>query len=160
MEEINIFIDNFDDIFNQFDKSDISDELALFIENRCSRIKKNELVIYIHTKCELNSTEKELIVDAIRKHFGLETKYNLIESNRRKIANMLLIIAGVLIILLKNLTTLFDTVLDILDIIGCFIIWESAYNLIFTDNEEDIKRDRSKKISNSLIKFKVEVENE
>ena len=73
---------------------------------------------------------------------------------------MLLIIAGVLIILLKNLTTLFDTVLDILDIIGCFIIWESAYNLIFTDNEEDIKRDRSKKISNSLIKFKVEVENE
>ena len=70
MEEINIFIDNFDDIFNQFDKSDISDELALFIENRCSRIKKNELVIYIHTKIELNSTDKELIVAAIRKHFA------------------------------------------------------------------------------------------
>ena len=160
MEEVNIYIDNLDEIFNTFDNNDISDELALYIENRCSRIKRTELVIYIHTKDELSSIEKDRIVDAIRKHFGLETKYNLIESNRRKIANMLLIIAGVLIILLKNLTTLFDTVLDILDIIGCFIIWESAYNLIFTDNEEDIKRDRSKKISNSLIKFKVEVENE
>ena len=67
---------------------------------------------------------------------------------------MLLIIAGVLIILLKNLVPLFNTIFDILDIIGCFIIWESAYNLIFTDNEEDRKTDRSKKISNCLIKFK------
>lgn len=154
MEEINIYIDNIDEIFNMFDCTDISDELATYIENRCSRIKKNELVINIYTKDDLENVIKDKIVDAIRKHFGLETKYNLLESNRRKIANMLLIIAGVLIILLKNLVPLFNTIFDILDIIGCFIIWESAYNLIFTDNEEDRKTDRSKKISNCLIKFK------
>ena len=154
MEEINIYIDNIDEIFNMFDCTDISDELATYIENRCSRIKKNELVINIYTKDDLENVIKDKSVDAIRKHFGLETKYNLLESNRRKIANMLLIIAGVLIILLKNLVPLFNTIFDILDIIGCFIIWESAYNLIFTDNEEDRKTDRSKKISNCLIKFK------
>jgi len=154
VEEINIYIDNIDEIFNMFDCTDISDELATYIENRCSRIKKNELVINIYTKDDLENVIKDKIVDAIRKHFGLETKYNLLESNRRKIANMLLIIAGVLIILLKNLVPLFNTIFDILDIIGCFIIWESAYNLIFTDNEEDRKTDRSKKISNCLIKFK------
>ena len=154
MEIVKIIIDDIEDIFNKFDKNDISDELATYIENRCSRIKKNELVINIYTKDDLENVIKDKIVDAIRKHFGLETKYNLLESNRRKIANMLLIIAGVLIILLKNLVPLFNTIFDILDIIGCFIIWESAYNLIFTDNEEDRKTDRSKKISNCLIKFK------
>ena len=154
MEEIKVYINDYDILFNIFDKNDISDELATYIENRCSRIKKNELVVNIYTKDDLENVIKDKIVDAIRKHFGLETKYNLLESNRRKIANMLLIIAGVLIILLKNLVPLFNTIFDILDIIGCFIIWESAYNLIFTDNEEDRKTDRSKKISNCLIKFK------
>ena len=155
MERIDIYVDDIDEIFNQFDHNDINDCLAEYIENRCSRIRKNELEINIYTNEKLNSDIKDRIVDVIRRHFGLEIKYNLIEANRRKIANMLLIIAGVLIILLKNLVPLLNTIFDILDIIGCFIIWESAYNLIFTDSEEDRKIDRAKKICDSIINFKI-----
>ena len=45
MEEVNIYIDNLDEIFNTFDNNDISDELALYIENRCTRLKNNKMVI-------------------------------------------------------------------------------------------------------------------
>ncbi len=40
MEIVKIIVDDIEDIFNQFDTNDISDELATYIENRCSRVKK------------------------------------------------------------------------------------------------------------------------
>ncbi len=35
MEIIKIMVDDIEDIFNKFDNMDISDELAMYIENRC-----------------------------------------------------------------------------------------------------------------------------
>ena len=87
MERIDIYVDDIDEIFNQFDHNDINDCLAEYIENRCSRIRKNELEINIYTNEKLNSDIKDRIVDVIRRHFGLEIKYNLIEANRRSSPN-------------------------------------------------------------------------
>lgn len=123
MEEINVYINDYSSLFNTFDKNDISSE------------------------------EKDKIIDAVRSHFGLAIKYNLIESKRRNMVNLILLLVGLLILLFKNILPLGNTVFDILDIIACFIIWESAYNLLFTDNESDIKILRAKKISNAKIVF-------
>ena len=154
MEIVKIIVDDIEDIFNKFDNFDISDELATYIENRCSRVKKNEMTIEIYTKKELDDKTKDKVVTAIRSHFGLETKYNLIDTKKRKIINLIYFLSGIFILLFKNLLPLTKTINDIVDVLGCFIIWESTFNLLFTDNEMDLKTDRAKKISNCHIEFK------
>lgn len=157
MEIVKIIVDDIEDIFNQFDNNDISDELATYIENRCSRVKKNKMVIEIYTNIKLDNNTKERVVNAIRTHFGLETKYNLIDTKRRKIINIIYFLSGIFIMLFKNILPLTKTINDIVDVLGCFIIWESTFNLLFTDNEMDLKTDRSKKISNCHIDFKEKI---
>ena len=155
MEIVKIIIDDIEDIFNKFDKNDISDELATYIEYRCSRVKKNEMTIEIYTDNKLDDKTKDKVVTAIRSHFGLETKYNIIDTKKRKILNIIYFFSGIFIMLFKNLLPLTKTVNDIVDVLGCFIIWESTFNLLFTDNEMDLKTDRAKKISNCHIEFKI-----
>ena len=153
MEEVKVYINDYDSLFNVFDKNDISEELATYIENRCSRIKNSEMVIKFISNKTISDKDKDKLVDALRSHFGLEIKYNLIESKRRNLTNLVLMLVGLLILIFKNILPLLDTLFDILDIFACFIIWESAYNLLFTDNESDINIRRAKKISNSKIEF-------
>lgn len=155
MEIIKIMIDDIEDIFNKFDNMDISDELAMYIENRCSRVKKKPLKIEIYTNQELNDEVQDKVVNAIRTHFGLETKYNLIDTKQRKVINIIYFLSGFFIMLFKNLLPLTNTIKDIVDVLGCFVIWESTFNLLFTDNQMDLKTDRAKKISNCRIVFKV-----
>lgn len=155
MEEVKVYINDYDSLFNVFDKNDISEELATYIENRCSRIKNSEMVIKFISNKTISDKDKDKdkLVDALRSHFGLEIKYNLIESKRRNLTNLVLMLVGLLILIFKNILPLLDTLFDILDIFACFIIWESAYNLLFTDNESDINIRRAKKISNAKIEF-------
>lgn len=156
MEEIKVYINDYNSLFNTFDKNDISDELAIYIENRCSRLKHSKTVIKFISSTTIGDSEKEKIVDAIRTHFGLEIKYNLIENKRRNLVNLILMLIGLLILIFKNILPLLNTLLDIFDIFACFIIWESAYNLLFTDNEADVKITRSKKIISAKIEFIVD----
>ena len=153
MEEVKVYINDYDSLFNVFDKNDISEELATYIENRCSRIKNSEMVIKFISNKTISDKDKDKLVDALRSHFGLQIKYNLIESKRRNLTNLVLMLIGLLILIFKNILPLLDTLFDILDIFACFIIWESAYNLLFTDNESDINIRRAKKISNAKIEF-------
>lgn len=154
MEIVKINVDSIDDIFNKFDSNDISDDLAIYIENRCSRVKKQEMQIDIITKEKLDSKDKEKVVIAIRSHFGLETKYNIEDIKMRKIINVILFLIGIFILIFKNLLPLINTITDIADILAWVIMWESVYNLMFRDTQSDIKIDRAKKISNCQIKFK------
>lgn len=89
MEIIKIMVDDIEDIFNKFDNMDISDELAMYIENRCWRVKKKPLKIEIYTQQELSEALQTKLVNAIRTHFGLETKYNLIDTKKRIIINII-----------------------------------------------------------------------
>lgn len=155
MEEVVIKVSDIDTLFNYFDEDDISDELANYIENRCSRVLKKEMIIKIITDNKLDDDQKDKIVNAIRTHYGLETKYTMIDNHRTNLVNLILLCIGVLIIIVESIIQVFDTLLNIIDIIGCFIIWESAYNLLFTDSEMDRKIDRAKKIINSKIIFEV-----
>lgn len=155
VEIVKIIINDLDEIFHQFDNSDISDELATYIENRCSRLAKNEMCIKIVMKNELSSIEKDRIVTAIRSHYGLEVKYVSIDIKKMKRVNIYYFISGLLTILIANLLSVGSFFVEVIDILGCFIVWESAFNLLFTDNEMDLKIDRAKKINNAHIEFEI-----
>lgn len=153
MEEVKIYINNYEELFNVFDSNDISDDLALYIENRCTRVKNSKMVIKFIYEYEIKNENKDKIIDALRSHFGLEIKYNMMENKKRNLVNLLIMLAGLLILLFKNILPLTTTIFDIFDVFACFMIWESAYNLFFTDNESDIKIARAKKIINAKIVF-------
>ncbi len=153
MEIVKIVVNDLDKIFHQFDCNDISDELAIYIENRCSRLAKNEMCIKIITERELSNVEKDKIVTAIRCHYGLEIKYVGIDIKRMKRVNIYYFISGLLVILIANLLSVGAFLVEVVDVLGCFIVWESAFNLLFTDNEMDLKIDRAKKISKAQIEF-------
>ena len=153
MEEVNIYINNLDEIFNNFDNNDISDELALYIENRCTRVKNSKMVIKFISEYEMSKENQGKIIDALRSHFGLEIKYNTIENKKRNLVNLIIMLVGLLILLFKNILPLTATIFDIFDVFACFMIWESAYNLLFTDNESDVKIARAKKIISAKIMF-------
>ena len=154
-EEVIIKLNDINDVFNPFDDNDITDELASYIENRCSRIKK-KMVIKIITNEEVGEKEKAKIINAIRTHYGLETKYSMLDNKRTNQVNLVLFIVGIMIILVENLLNIFDSLINVIDILGGFIVWESANNLLFTDSEMDRKIDRSQKISNSKIVFELD----
>ena len=153
MEEVKIYINNLDELFNIFDNNDISDELALYIENRCTRVKNSKFVIKFFYKKDIRDEDKNRIINALRSHFGLEIKYNIIENKRRSLVNLVLLLVGLLILLFKNFLPLGTAIFDIFDLFAWFTIWESAYTLLFTDNESDRKIARAKKIISAKITF-------
>lgn len=154
-EIVKVYVEDINELFNKYDRNDISDELASYIEKRCTRVLKNEMIIKIITKDKINDKIKERLVDAIRSHFGLEAKYIMLDTQKRKNVNMIFFFLGFIILLLKNFFPITKTFLDVIDILGCLIIWESVYNLLFKDSELDMKVDRSKKIIRSHIEFEL-----
>lgn len=156
METVKIYVTDIEDLFNQFDSNDISDELATYIENRCSRVKNTKMNIKVISKNELDDKTKDRLVDAIRSHFGLEVKYSLLDTKKRRILNIICFSIGVFIFLFKNVLTITTTISEIIDILGCFLIWEGTFSFLFMDNEMNRKIDRAKKISSCQIVFEDE----
>lgn len=153
IEIVNVKVDDINDLFNKFDDEDISDELACYIENRCSRTMKNKMLIKVYTEEELNDEIKDKIVTAIRSHYGIENKFLAIEIQKLHRVNIYYFIAGVLTIFGANILPIGKFIPDIIDVLGGFIIYESAFNLLFTDNELDLKSYRATKIEKSRIEF-------
>ena len=155
IEIVKVNVDNFDDLFNKYDSDDISDSLALYIENRCSRTTKNKLRIIISTKEELNKLEKDKIVTSIRSHYGLENKYLDIEIKKMNKVYMMYFFVGLLTVFVGNILSLGTYIPEVIDIIGGFIIYESAFNLFFKDNELDLRSYLIKKIGSAHIDFEI-----
>lgn len=156
-ENIVIDIDNIEDIYNQYNKNELNDDLANYIEKRCSRLMKNKVDITFVTNEELNDIEKNKINDLVRSHYELEIKYLNIDVKKIKTANTVYLIAGILIIIIEMILKDFFLISTVIDILGWVLIWESVFNLLFTDNELDIKLSRAKKILNSNITFEKKV---
>jgi len=153
IEIVNVKIDDIDDLFNKFDDEDISDELASYIENRCSRTMKNEMIVKVFTKEELSEEMKDKIVTAIRSHYGIENKFLDIEIKKLQKVNIYYFLAGILTIFIANVLPIGKFIPEVIDVLGGFIIYESAFNLLFTDNELDLKSYRATKIGKSKIVF-------
>lgn len=153
IENIVIDIDDIEDIYNQYNKNELNDDLANYIEKRCSRLMKNKVDITFVTNEELNDIEKNKIKDLVRSHYELEIKYLNIDVKKIKTANTVYLIAGILIIFIEMILKDFFLISTVIDILGWVLIWESVFNLLFTDNELDIKLSRAKKILNSNITF-------
>ena len=152
-EVIKVIVTDLSDLFHPFDNDDISDELASYIEKRCSNTHRYDLVIKIFTDKELTKEMKIKIINAIRSHYGLDVRYTELSNKNMKYLNVIYFIIGFMMIFGLRAMNIDLSFTYILDIIGSLMIWESVYNLIFMDSEMDQQIILDKKIMNAKIVF-------
>ena len=152
-EVIKVIVTDLSDLFHPFDNDDISDELASYIEKRCSNTHRYDLVIKIFTDKELTKEMKIKIINAIRSHYGLDVRYTELSNKNMKYLNVIYFIIGFMMIFGLRAMNIDLSFTYILDIIGSLMIWESVYKLIFMNSEMDQQIILDKKIMNAKIVF-------
>ena len=144
--EINIEINEDSKIYNEYNSTQLSDELNNYIYNQCKGTKvKTNINININHCNKLNDDEKEKIIDAIRSSYGLQIKENLLNLKDEHTKQLILILIGMIIIIISHLLLSYklDLIADLTSILGYVLLWEIAYNIVFV---ETIKRNELRRL--------------
>lgn len=154
---INITLDKNTQVFNPYNKEQLSNELSNYIYSCCKGIptKKNIKINILHSH-ELKEEEKQKIIDAIRSNFGIDIQENLLQIQYELSLEILLIFIGtILLITSKVFHNLNAFVIDeVISIFGWVMIWEAAYHFLFVDIKKFIENKRLKKLTEAKINFK------
>ena len=157
--KINITLDKNTEIFNPYNKNQLSDELSNYIYNSCKGYsnRKNIKINIIHNH-EINEEEKEKIIDAIRSNFGIDIKENILQIEYELGLEVILILLGTILLITSKLFHQLDTIVidEVISIFGWVMIWEAAYHFLFVDIKKMIENKRIKKLTEAKITFKKE----
>lgn len=154
---INITVDKDTELFNPYNKEQLSDELSNYIYNCCkgTPTKRNIKINILHNY-NISEEEKKEIIDAIRANYGIDIQENILQFKYDLGLELLLILIGTILLILSKLLTTMDTYIlqELISIFGCVMIWEAAYNFIFKDIKKAIENKRLKKLTEAKISFK------
>lgn len=154
---INITLDKDTEIFNPYNKNQLSDELNNYIYNSCKGNQNNRNIkINIFHSHSINEEEKTKIINAIRSNFGIDIKENILHIKYELGLELILIIIGTILLVTSKLFHLLNTIVldDIISIFGWVMIWEAAYHFVFVDIKKIIENKRLKKLTEAKIHFK------
>lgn len=154
---IDITLEKNTQIFNPFNKEQLSNELSNYIYNCCkgTTIKKNIKINIIHNY-EINEKEKQEIIDAIRSNFGIDIQENILQIQYEITIELLLIIIGTFLLIASKGFHILNTLIidEVISIFGWVMIWEAAYHFLFVDIKKMIENKRLKKLTEAKINFK------
>lgn len=154
---INITLNKDTEIFNPYNKEQLSENLSNYIYNSCkgSSTNKNIKINILHSH-NLNEEEKKEIIDAIRENFGTDIKENILNIRYELVLEIILIIIGTILLITSKLFHLLNTIVidDVISIFGWVMIWEAAYHFLFVDIKKMIENKRLKKLTEAKINFK------
>lgn len=153
---IGITLDNMDDASSIYNDDILNEELSDYILKQAMGIfPKQKVIIKIKPLFEINQSEKEKLVDMIRKNYGIDIRENLIRRKYELIKKIILMLVGTVFILVSELLESNGIMLmpEIFLIISWVAIYEAIYSFIFVDTKEMIKTKRLKKLTNCKIEF-------
>ena len=153
---IDITLDNMDDASSIYNDDILNEELSDYILKQAMGIfPKQKVIIKIKPLFEINQSEKEKLVDMIRKNYGIDIRENLIRRKYELIKKIILMLVGTVFILVSELLESNGIMLmpEIFLIISWVAIYEAIYSFIFVDTKEMIKTKRLKKLTNCKIEF-------
>lgn len=154
--KIKVDIQDKENLYNPFNKEQISEELGNYILSSSKKIPiKEKMIIMIHDYENLDEKEKEHLIDAIREYFGLMVQEKMIYSELSQMNHIILLLIGILLITLSNiLTNVFPFLIPELFLIaGWVAIWETVYGILFTDNKTRVEIKRIKALTTCFIQF-------
>ena len=132
-KEILVIISNKSKLYNQFNDSQLSEELRDYIYSQVKGLPlKADIHISIHHKFEMTDYEKRKLVDEIRESFGLDIRENYITNRFESYKRTFLIIIGMALLALSHMITAEYLYLlnQFLGISGWIMIWEYIYILV------------------------------
>ena len=154
---INITLDKETQIYNPYNKEQLSDNLSNYIYSCCkgTPTKKNIKINIIHNH-GISEKEKQEIIDAIRSNFGIDIQENILQIQYGITIELLLIIIGTILLVTSKGFHILNTIVidEIISIFGWVMIWEAAYHFLFVDIKKMIENKRLKKLTEAKINFK------
>lgn len=155
--EINVTIDNKEDIYNHYDKNQLSHNLGKYIYNQGSLYDLNKKVeINLELNDHFSDEEKENIKFMIKEYFksGAKEMSTIVKEDRIK--KILLFLLGIVLIIISHFVSLKDNfvISEIFLIVGWVSIWEVFDNILFKETKQYFRLNLCKKLSNCKINIK------
>ena len=150
---INIVLKNKNDFYSKFSDNILNKELLDYIYNECyGKSIKNKVIVNIYTHKPLSDNEKNIMMDMIRRTFGLQVQDELYYYDKSKDKKIALFLTGIALIILYYLS-LVNVLKELILILGWLAIWESTYSFVSDTKKDFIHIIRLKKISNARVYF-------
>jgi hypothetical protein len=150
---INIVLENKKDFYSKFSDKILNQDLFDYIFNECyGENYKNNVIINIYTKKELSSTEKNNMMDMVRRTFGLKVQDELYYYNSGKDKKIILFLVGIALIIIYYLSFI-NVLRELILILGWLAIWESTYSFLSDTKRDYIYIYRLRKLSNCRVYF-------
>ena len=152
---IDIVLENKKDFYSPYSNKILNDDLYNYIYNECYGEKyTNKVVITIWTKKEISDDEKNIMMDMIRRTFGLRVQDEIYYYEKSRDKKIIMFLIGIALIITYYLSVI-NILRELILILGWLAIWESTYSFI-TDSKRDYYHIlRLRQLSSSRIYFKV-----
>ena len=152
---IKITLKKKEDYISKFNENIISAELSSYILEECRGYKLNDdIIIEIYSEYKMAAAEKEKLVDMIRSHFGIEVSESLSYQKRSIIIDFILFILGIIGFFIYFISKDSPIISEFIMILCWVVIWEAAYDLIFTKLRNKIDIERKRRLATCKINFK------
>lgn len=129
---IKINLNSKNDYVSKYNDSILSKELNEYILEECKEYElKSEIVIEITSKYELDTNEKQKIIDMISSGFGVEISEMIVYRKMNIYVDLIIFIVGIIVIALYTLISNIPILSEFLLVVSWVLIWEGVHNLIF-----------------------------
>ena len=154
IKKINIKITKDSQLYNQFNDSQLSDELSNYILEQFRGLPlKTNIILNICSNYKMTTEEKNKLVDEIRENYGLDVKENLLRLKFEGYKQVFMLYIGLIFLLISHLliAEYFYLISQFLSIFGWIMVYECINSLVFFN----IKTRFQNKRYNKLIKSKI-----
>lgn len=155
-KQINIIITKESPLYNQFNNSQLSDELSNYILEQFRGIPfKTDVVLNIYPNFKMTKSEKRKLVNEIRENYGLDIRENLLMLKLQHLKQILILFIGLLLIAISHLLIkdYYYLLQQFLSIFGWVLVYECFSSFSFVNTKLKYQNKRYVKLIKSKIIF-------
>lgn len=155
-KKINIMITKESNLYNQFNDSQLSDELSIYILEQFRGIPfKTDVVLNICPNYKMTKSEKRKLVNEIRENYGLDIRENLLMLQFQRIKELIILFIGLLLISIAHLLVAeyYYNLQQFLSIFGWVLVYECFSCFSFVNTKLRYQNKRYVKLIRSKIIF-------
>ena len=155
-KKINIMITKESQLYNQFNDSQLSDELSTYILEQFRGIPfKTDVVLNICPNYKMTKLEKKKLVNEIRENYGLDIRENLLILKFEHLKQIFILFIGLVLIAIAHLliAEFFYMLQQFLSIFGWVLVYESFSSFSFINTKIKYQNKRYVKLIKSKIIF-------
>lgn len=149
---IKIHLKEKQDYKNTYNDQILSYDLSNYILEESKNINTKQHIKFVITS-DFKISEKEDLVDMVRKNFGTDIGEIINLSKKEKLINLLIFFTGIIFLLLYYIIAL-EVLSEFTLILGWVFLGEAICNFLYNGLENKLKITRRKQIINAKVVFK------